>query len=109
MAQDGSVTITAGGGQLTSGEVGTVARFSIWVEMDGNYYPYYAFGDGAEPAYHFSGKTMTAAKADAPAPAPAKLSAKKNFKVMHKFANANSTALQFSSAVKIAKLDMLAK
>ena len=109
MAQDGSVTITAGGGQLTSGETGTVARFSIWVEMDGNYYPYYAFGDGAEPAYHFSGETMTAVKADAPAPAPAKLSAKKNFKVMHKFANAKSAALQFSSAVKIAKLGQLAK
>lgn len=56
-----------------------------------------------EMVYHPAGNTMTAVKSAAPAPAPAKLSAKKNIKVMHKFANAKSAALQFSSAVKFAK------
>lgn len=104
MGENNSATIQAGGGQLTSGEYGTVALFSLWVFYDNkDYYPYYVFTDGEEPAYHFSGETMTAVKADNSGVAPAKLS-KKNGRIMHKFANANGAAFSFSSAVKMAKV-----
>lgn len=121
MEEDGSATITPYIGTLEGGSKGVVSRFQIIgievVDGEEGLYPGYFWTEEAGlglPAIHFSGETMTAVKAAAEdnggaTPAPAKLSAKKNFKVMHKYANAKSAALQFSSAVKIAKLDMLAK
>ena len=67
-----------------------------------------------EEAIHFAGNTMTAVKAVAEdngdaGVAPAKLSvkknnSKKNFRIMHKYANAKSAAFHFSSAIKFSKV-----
>lgn len=102
MGADGAVTIEGAAGiGLNNGTTVDVKLFHLVWLMGNSVYPG-IMSDG--PVYHFAGSNMTAAKAEDNGVAPAKLSAKKNIKVMHKYANAKSAAMQFSSAVKMAKL-----
>ena len=116
MEQDGSVSVNGYQGTLQGGLPGYVVLFQI-LDMgpdengEPSGIPAYAYTEDCAnglPVIHFAGNTMTAAKVvvdnGGAEPAPAKLSAKKNLKVMHKYANAKSAAMQFSSAVKMAKL-----
>ena len=108
MNADGTVNVKGGTGLTTDGTNSYQAEaFKVEWVLGENLYTAMQAED--EMVYHPAGNTMTAVKAAAEdnggaEPAPAKLSAKKNIKVMHKYANAKSAAMQFSSAVKMAKL-----
>ena len=112
MDQDGNVTLVAYSGIVTSGAKFVCVLYQILGIEGESYYSSYFYTEEAmndEPIYHFSGETMTAVKADTGAAAPLKLSAKKDVRIMHKYANAKVAAREFSSAVKLAKLGKLAK
>jgi hypothetical protein len=90
MDDKGNVSIHAYKGQITTGDVFIVSAFTIFPVVGEDIYVW----NYDEPAYTFSGETMTAAKVEV---APAKLSAK-NVKVMHKMANQKFVAKTFTAA-----------
>lgn len=96
MDANGAVTIHAYKGQITTGDVFTVCAFTIFPVVGEDIYVWIY----TEPAYTFSGETMTAVATTAPDDAgiaPAKLS-KKNIKVMHKMANQKFVTKTFTAA-----------
>ncbi|MBE6212094.1 MAG: hypothetical protein E7129_03020 [Rikenellaceae bacterium] len=99
MDKDGNVQIEAYVGELTNGMIFNVLNFNIFPVVGEDIYVW----NYEEPAYTFSGDVMTAVKVPAEdnggaTPAPAKLSAKKNFKIMHKMANQKFVTKKFTAA-----------
>ena len=98
----GAVTINAYKGQITTGDEFSVCAFTIFPVLGESIYVW----TYDEPAYTFSGETMTVTKTTAPddaGVAPAKLSKNSKVKVMHKMANQKYVAKKFSSVLNLAK------
>ena len=108
MGEDGTVSVTGDKGLSDGVSSYNVEIFQLIWQVGDYVYPATQEDGLDEVISHPAGNTMTAIKApatdDGGAVAPAKLSAKKNIKIMHKYANAKSAALQFSSAIKVAAL-----
>lgn len=102
MDASGNVSLNAYKGQITTGDEFVVCAFNIYPVIGEDVYVW----NYTEPAYTFSGETMTVTKTTAPddaGVAPAKLSKNSKVKVMHKMANQKYVAKKFSSVLNLSK------
>lgn len=112
MGEDGTISVEGFTDLATDTAQYIVEAYQLLILMDEYYYS--TIKDPDVEIYHPGGNTMTAVKAVAEdngdaGVAPAKLSvkknnSKKNFRIMHKYANAKSAAFHFSSAIKFSKV-----